>query len=96
MCTRLCLHAGLSSWLCQGLVERLPWPGDACLPCRTKELVELTFETIREKYHGVYLPASIARGLAAPREMLKNKVHSWGSSWVLPMGLGLAGPDALV
>ena len=78
------LH-GHSSWCSQGLVSN--FLGQLMpLPCRTKELVELTFETIREKYHGVYLPAPIARALAAPREVLKNKVHSWGSSWVLPFG----------
>ena len=85
MHTRVHLHAGNSSRRRHGLVKQLP--GQLVpLPCRTKELVELTFETIREKYHGLYLPAPIARALAAPREVLKNKVHSWGNSWGLPFG----------
>lgn len=39
-----------------------------------KELVKLTFETIRERYHGLPLPAQIAKVITAPREALLNRV----------------------
>jgi len=43
--------------------------------CSHKELVKLTFETIRERYHGLPLPAQIAKVITAPREALLNRVR---------------------
>ncbi|KAL3154426.1 hypothetical protein ABBQ32_013898 [Trebouxia sp. C0010 RCD-2024] len=39
-----------------------------------KELVRLTFDTIRERYHAMPLPSQIAKILTAPREAILNKV----------------------
>lgn len=39
-----------------------------------RDLVRLTFDTIRERYHSLPLPAPIARVLTAPREAILNRV----------------------
>lgn len=41
---------------------------------RHKELVRLTFDTIRERYHAMPLPSQIAKILTAPREAILNRV----------------------
>ena len=41
---------------------------------RHKELVRLTFDTIRERYHAMPLPSQIAKVLTAPREAILNRV----------------------
>lgn len=46
----------------------------AVAACRHKELVKLTFETIRERYHGIPLPSQLAKLLTAPREALLKRV----------------------
>lgn len=43
---------------------------------RVKQLVELTYDTIREPYHSLPLPAGLAKAMAAPREFLNKKVRS--------------------
>ena len=47
-------------------------PGGDAL--RHKELVRLTFDTIRERYHAMPLPSQIAKILTAPREAILNRV----------------------
>ena len=43
--------------------------------CRQKQLAQLTFETMRESYHGINLPTNIAKLLARPREYLLKYVR---------------------
>ena len=46
-----------------------------CDAFRHQELVRLTFETIRERYHAMPLPSQIAKILTAPREAILNRVR---------------------
>ena len=43
--------------------------------CRRKQLLELTYETIREKYGGVYAPLFLLKLAAKPREWLLKRVR---------------------
>ena len=46
--------------------------------CRIQQLVELTYDTVREPYRTLHIPKALARAIAAPREAVLRKV---GSSW---------------
>jgi hypothetical protein len=46
------------------------------MPCRRQELVQLVYNTVREKYSAFNLPDSLALLLAKPREFLLRRVHN--------------------
>lgn len=44
--------------------------------CRRQELVELVYNTVREKYAGLNYPESLALLAAKPREFLLRRVRN--------------------
>ena len=57
-------------------------------PCRRKQLLELVYETIREKYGGIAAPLLLMKLAAKPREWLLKRVrdirHNHEGRWPRP------------
>jgi hypothetical protein len=45
------------------------------MPCSRQELVQLVYNTVREKYSGLYFPETLALLAAKPREFLLRRVR---------------------
>ena len=77
--------------------ENVMMASDSCssVPCRRKQLLELVYETIREKYAGIAAPLLLMKLAAKPREWMLKRVRGLPAHDLVRCDYFVATPSSL-